>query len=359
MATIGHTLTGMTICGSWSATLPGRVLPAVWPGLLILSAHLIDLVEWGLTVARPESFTQHGVTHSPWLIATTLLAPLLVLAIVFRVRSPMPYLLVAAAILSHVVLDLRAVREAVVSLYGATVEGDEGAGLGVSIRAECWLFGFCLVAALLLRTLIHTGVRTKSGRLSAGLLALTMISVITRLMVIWAPTYLLSLIHASLALRWRPSLKLAWNLVPLTPLLLLLGVEAWAGRTEQHARSLQAAGRLAEALSLHRAALATPTRSDKTGIYIHMSLCLRDLGDLDGAERALLSAEKGSEQPQWPRLTRAQLYVWPGARGTAMYRPDAARQILEDMRSASDSGRYARIAEFHLDRLRRQGVLPP
>lgn len=358
MATVGHTLTGLSIWGSWSAKLPGRVLPAIWPGILILCAHLIDLVEWFLTVVFRGTFTQHEVTHSPLLILATLGSALLLLAVLFRPRSAIPYILVSAAILSHIPLDMLSFREGLLRLYGVPQGDEESPSLRNSIMAEMWLYGFVFVAVMLLRAARCTYARSGPKKLAWVLLAISFAAALSRYTPIWIPVYMMGLGHSLVVLRREFSARLLWSVVPLTPLFLLLVVEVKASNDELEARRLQAEGRITEALSLHQAALAAPTRSDKTGIYVYMSLCHRDLGELEQSEKCLIEAEKGSEVPQWPRLARAQLYVDPRARGTTFYRPEETRRILEEMRDSKKSRRYAEIAQFHLDRLKRQGILP-
>lgn len=339
--------------------LPGRVLPAIWPGLLVLSAHLIDLVEWTLTATLPESFTSHQVTHSPVLTGATLAGALTLLGLIFRPRSPVPYLLVAVAVLSHIPLDMLSFREGLARLYGVATPDDGPPGLRASLTAEAWLFGLLFVAVTLTQAALHPRLRPATRRFTWVLLGLSVIAALTRVAVVWAPFYVIALTHGFLVRRSDYAPRLLWSLVPVLPLLLLLAVEVRAARTESQALRLQTAGRLAEALALHRQALAAPARSSKTGIYVHMSLCYRDLGDYRQAEECLLRAEMTSELPEWPRVTRAQLYVYPKTRGTPFFRPEVAERILSEMRDSGRSKRYAEIARFHIDRLRRQGILPP
>ena len=70
MATIGHTLIGLSLGSLSRAESRGQALRYIWPGLIVLMAHLVDIAEWVVILAAPAYFDQHFVTNSP-LIASS------------------------------------------------------------------------------------------------------------------------------------------------------------------------------------------------------------------------------------------------------------------------------------------------
>ena len=108
----------------------------------------------------------------------------------------------------------------------------------------------------------------------------------------------------------------------------------------------------------YQQALDIPTRSSRVGAYVNLSSCLFKLDKLDGAERSLLRVINDVENPYWPRLMLAYLYVAPKTRGTTYHRPQETRRLLASIADDPRSGRTGDIARAQLQKMTAAGTIP-
>ncbi|MBN2560824.1 MAG: hypothetical protein JXQ75_07835 [Phycisphaerae bacterium] len=358
MATVGHTLVGLSLSNLSRATSRGQALRYVWPGLIVLLAHVVDIVEWMIVLVAPEYFNQHFVTNSPFVTAGIVAVAWLVLFVGTRLRRPWPYILVALAVFSHLLLDYDPVRIAVADTYSRSADA-ELPGLCDAVIAEVWLYGLLLVSVGLVQAARQHDC-PRRGRAAAGVLGvLAIFAAITRSPGLWMPAYVLAVLHTLLLSRRHLTLRLLWSLVPLVPLFMLLAVESWAGRLFDQATMMKKDRNYAGAAEMYERALAVPTRSCQLGAFVYLSQCQRQLGDLAGAEATLLRAIRRCEQPHWARLGLAALYMDPQVRGTPCYRPQEAARILRGMIDGQCPSHIVDRARRMLEDLHHQGLAEP
>lgn len=328
----------------------------MWIGLLVLFAHLVDIVEWLLLLVAPRNFSTHAITNSPWLIACVLAGCMALLAIC-RVRSVAAYLIAAAAVLSHIILDYRSVRLFGADLYGWS--GEEGfPTLREMFVAEVWLFGLILSLATLYRVAREPGVSRPSRKLAAVFAVVALLAAISRWAPAWIVAYFLAFLHSGLLARKKIRVALLWNLVPLVPLLALVVTEAEAMRIEARGMKFFAVRDYGAASRLFEQALGVPTRSSKLSAHVYLSTCLFFMNDLEGSEQRLLEVIDDPENPYWPRLMLAYFYVAPKTRGTPFNRPGKARQLLESIAGDPHAGKTGNIARAQMDRMISEGIIP-
>jgi hypothetical protein len=356
MATIGHTCVGLSLsCLSSARGRRGR-LAHIWPGLMVLMAHLVDIAEWVVVVAAPTYFDEHFVTNSPVLTGLLVVAVWALLAFVGRVRRPWPYLLIVAAVFSHLLLDHHLARQALTDTYGAASAGEEPS-LQESLIAETWSYGLLLVLASLGRAAWQKDCPRK-GRAAAGLLAVAAVfAATTRHPAVWVPVYALAAAHALMLMRRALGFRFLWNLVPVTPIFALLVMELYAGHFCRQADAFSREGDYARAEVLYRRALEVPTRSRNVGARIHLSWCQRQTGDLGGAVATLRYAMRVSEYPSWPAITLAELLICPEAKGTPYYSPQEAAVLLRQVIAGPSNESHTAQARHMLNALRRTGAL--
>ena len=333
-------------------SLGGR-LRWTWLGISILAAHLVDIVEWVGILVAPAYFQSHFVTHSWFLAACVAVGAALALRVIGRPRSPWPCVLIAVTVGSHLLLDHPLLRKLLADAYhqsGGSLE--EMPRLFESIAAESWLYGLLAVLFVLARAAAQPAC-PRRGRSAAGVLAILAIAAaVSRIPALWVTAYVLAAVHSLLLMRRGLTVRLLWNIVPVLPVLALLGVEVWAGRLQDQARRFMDQGRMAEAAALYERALAMPTRSKKDWTMIYLSGCRRRLGDFRGAEALLLQAEKLAECPDWVRFLRATSYLDPAARGTPCFDQERAIGMLEDLATNSTCLHTKQEAQRRLKGLR-------
>lgn len=351
MATIGHTLTGLAGAGLIRLP-PSSRLRWLWPGLMVLAAHLVDLVEWIALLLQPLRTDRHFVTNSPLITAGITAAVWIALAIFARVRSIWLYALVGAAIFSHLLLDHRLARYALHIGYDHAATTDEGGPrLLDSFTAEVWFYGLILVLVCLGRVIIRRDC-PRRGRQAAWLLAVAATAAAaTRNALLLGPAYGLALIHGGLLFRRGLDRRFLWSVVPLLPLVALLGFELSANRLARAAAAAWRQGDVSTAHRLCERALAVPTRSSQLSTRLLLSYCQRRVGDLADAEETLNHAEQVCEDPSWPQLARAALYLHGDSRGTDFDRPAAAARILRSLSDGPADPDVRLVARRRLDRL--------
>lgn len=354
MATVGHTLVGLSLAGCSRAESRGGSMRFIWPGFMVLMGHLLDVVEWGVILVAPEYFDHHWVSNSLWLTAGVAGVVCAGTAIFGRLRRPWPYVLVVAAIFSHAAMDHEVLRAVLIDVYG-DAQADEQPAFGESVKAELWLYGLLLVGALLVRASSERGC-PRRGRAAAGVLAAAAILAgVTRNPWLWVPAYGLAAVHALLLQRKHFNWRLAWCVVPLIPLLALLSVELWAGWLFHRGDVERGRGEYAAAVEMFNRSAGVPTRSSKTAAYIRMSSCWRSLGDFRAAEKALLRAEAISEGRWVARYQLAMFYIDRRVSGTSFDRPEAAAEKLQQIIDGGAPDGIKGYARQRLEGLRRQG----
>ncbi|MFQ5423098.1 MAG: hypothetical protein ACE5F9_03875 [Phycisphaerae bacterium] len=357
MATVGHTLVGLTLSGMQHRIGHKRALRWVWPGLMVLMAHLVDLVEWAVILAAPAYFDQHFVTNSPLVTAGVVAAVWLAVGLIWRPRGPGPYVLIATAIFSHLLLDHRLARIALSDVYGQIHENGIP-GLYDTIVSEIWLYGLLMLLVGLWCAARQPGC-PRRGRQAAGLLAaLAVLAATTRMVVLWAPVYGLAALHMLMLLRRELNVRWLWSLVPITPLAALLAVELWAGRLNDRAMARQAAGDYAASAEMYARVLAMPTRSQKEMTHIHLSRCQIELGEFRAAEETLRHAIRVCEGPYWAKYVLAAFYDDPKTRGTKYERPEECVRRLRSLLDGPAPFVVKRATRRRLEALRRRGVIP-
>jgi hypothetical protein len=297
---------------------------------MVLSAHLVDLVEWILTVYSPGRYSTHFVTHSPWLTTGLVISFWAVLAFWARASSPWPYLCIAVGIFSHLLLDYPPERILLVNLYGRE-NRDALPGLRESIVAEIWLFGLFLVIVMLMQAIRDSKCPPKGRTLACALGAVCIIAAATRAAILWVPAYLMATLHAGILLRRELNVRLLWNFVPAIPVVALLLVELWFNAVYRRAIQLQQGGDYANAARLHHQALAIPTRSSKVGVYIYLGTCELAMKNWAACVYDLQTAVRLSEDPAWAQLNLSVFYMNDNLRGTVYFRPDEAERILNSI----------------------------
>lgn len=336
MATIGHSLVGLSFAGMSRASARNNALRYVWPGFMILMGHIVDIIEWFTVVFFSNWADGHYLTHSPYVTAGFLLIICLIVAAAARLRKPWPYVLIAACVLSHLVLDARWGRKTLADAYGVMPEGLDGYSLIETIVAEIWFYGLLLLVVMLSR---GAGKRAcpRLGRIAAGVLGtLAIVAAGTRMPALWAPVYALGFLHASLLLRREFNWRLAWGALFLIPLLLCvvseihasnLGRDAWQHLLDKDYR---------RTIALYEKALAFPQRASPVMTLVRIGQCYEYLGELPQAEMYFKRAVAASEEPGWGQYWLAWFYANQNWQATPYYRPAEATKILEELSKLSD-----------------------
>ncbi|MFH1417954.1 MAG: tetratricopeptide repeat protein [Planctomycetota bacterium] len=354
MATVGHTLVGLSLARLSHGEPSERGLRYVWPGLMVLGAHLVDIAEWVVILVAPTYFDQHFVTNSPILTAGLVVLVWAVMAVVFHVRRPWAFVLAGIAVFSHLLLDHRLVRAVLLDVYG--IPAAEGPlGLWNAILAEVWLYGLLLVCVGLLQAARQRDC-PRMGRAVAGVLGVAAIlAAISRLAALWMPIYGLAAVHTLLLFRRALKPGLLWSLVPVVPLLALLAVELWAARLSDQGDVLMRAKDYAGASRLFQRSVSVPTRSKGTTAYRKLGSCQWRMGEFAAAEASLLHAIRIGDEPCWAKIALAKVYQDPGAKPAGLYRPREAAKLLQGVLDTPEAMNCWRSARKRLDRLRERG----
>jgi hypothetical protein len=355
MATVGHTLVGLSIGGLADIKSRGGAMRNTWPGFMVLMGHLVDIVEWGIILIAPGYFDQHYVTNSPLLTAGISVVVCLGLAVFARLRKPWPYVLVVLAIFSHLLLDDHLVRITLADAYEhQSLPGTPS--LYTSVLAEIWLYGLFAICVWLLQSSRRPDHPPRGRAAARVLVALAIFAAITRHAVVWMPVYAVAVLHGLLMVRRDLRPRALWNLVPPLPVFALLAVEFWAGHMYMQAVELDSTGARQAATAMYRRVIAMPTRSMNVGAYSRMAENLRKEGDFAGAEALLLRAVKLTDQPWWATAWLARFYAHSSLRGTTFYQPDKARELLEQVIHGNATVNAKRYAYDVLEIMRNRGA---
>ncbi|MBI5763813.1 MAG: tetratricopeptide repeat protein [Planctomycetes bacterium] len=335
-------------------------LPYVWIGLMVLMAHLVDVVEWFTVVLVPGWRNGHYLTHSP--LYTGILAGIICagVAIVAKVRRPFVFLLIVLTVLSHLLLDWYGGRKALADAAGVLEEteiGKDGFPLRQMIVAEIWLFGLLLIEVLLWRAASDKRCPTL-GRSTAGFLAaVAVIAAGTRIAAVWGLVYAICSAHAALLLRRDLTWRLAWGLVPLIPLGICLCGELYSSHLVATARDRMMAGEYRQAISLYERSLRFPARASRVSIFVNIGQCYEYMKEPLLAEATFLKAIHADDTPNAGQYWLAWLYANQNWRGTPMYRPDEAARLLRELINSSIRPRVKQLSVDLLAELERRGHL--
>lgn len=354
MATVGHTLVGLSIAGLVPATHLGTRYRNFWIGTAVLAANLVDIVEWGGTVFAPERLHLHFLTNSRLLVLLVGVALCLTLVLVAKWRSPLPYILIALAVGSHYFLDRRDFRNILLDAYMPSVGPNKLVRLNTSIFAEVWLYGLIMVLVGLGRAIVQPKCPRLGRKAGIVLGCLSIAAAATKWPALWIPMYSLAAIHALLLLRRHWNVRLLWNIVPIVPYLALLSMEMRAIYFHQMGWDLFRKGDLSGAAKSFEQAIAVPTRSRKEQMRCDLSDCLQNQGDFAGAEKVLIEAEEELENVGMIKYQRAQIYLNPKARGTSFYDEEKAAKLFRQMIADYSLPTYLKqLAKQKLDNLQR------
>ena len=356
MATVGHTLVGLSLGGLCRGRDRNHAMPAIWTGLVVLLAHLVDLVEWTVTLVVPSMRDNHFLTHSPLLAGGLVVVVWAILRLVTKLRSIWVYLVVGLVILSHLVLDHPLVRRLIADASGIAPR-DELPRLWETILVEVWLYGTVLVVALLLRASREPAC-PRWGRYACGVLGLMAVAAATtRHVAIWAPAYCLALVHAALLLRRDLKPRLAWSLLPLTPLFIFVGIEISAMRLGGRAESLRKQGNFAQAAELYQRALDLPTRTAQARAYVNLARCYTALGRPAEAEAILLRGGAKTYGSVWVDYWLARFYADSRRRGSTYFQPQKAAEIFRQIRDGPTEQSAHNAAIVMLRRMWQEGSI--
>lgn len=356
MATIGHTLVGLSLAGLAGAESRGGAMRRTWLGFMALAGHLVDIVEWGIVIVAPKYFDHHYVTNSPVLTAGISAAVCLGLAVFAKLRSLRAYALVVLAIYSHLLLDSQLMKTFVAEAYGRWIEG-ENADLYQSAFGEIWFYGLPLLCVSLVQASRRRDCPRRGRAAAIALIAIVILAAITRVAAIWAPVYGLAALHVLLLSRREIKPAILWNLVPPIPVFALLAVELWAGYLYGQGVSLENQRAYPAASAMYKRALAWPTRSTKVGCYFHLGECLRREGLLASAEAAFLRASMIADQSFLAQSKLARFYAHSNVRGTPFFQPDKARRLLQELLVGGSPPEIASYARQLLKQLDERGYV--
>jgi tetratricopeptide (TPR) repeat protein len=331
MASVGHSLIGLSIAGLAPAPGGSPLLRRVWPGLLVLMAHLIDLIEWAAVILAGGSYDGHFLTHSAGATAIVSLVACATVGMACRCRSPLAWLALATAIFSHLALDAPWAREALADRYGLAHPGGETHSPIAAVPAEAWAYGLLLIGVLLGRELLrrNTGRGARTTGLLLGLMALA--SAASRSIVIWEPVYAAALGWWLVRKRAALHRGLLWNLLPLSPIGIYVLAILYNGRLANAGWDRQVEGRYAEAIACYDRALRIPTRDSDGWLHVHLGQSYFALGDYGRAEECLRRATRRWPRPNWGEYWLAWFYANSPAGAPQHRRIDQAMRILESI----------------------------
>lgn len=329
-------------------------MPHLWPAFIVLLAHAVDLIEWGAAVVMAAPADRRFLTHSPLAAGALVLLIWITLALGARLRRPVPYLIVAAAVFSHLLLDLHSVRFFIAHTY-AQQEAYSPPPFEQSFVAEIWLLGLVFVLVALTRAVLQPTCPRK-GRVAGSVLMLAALAAAaSRLPAVWIPAYLVSLAHAAVLLRRRFNVRQLWGIVVVLPILAFVLVEATAAHLTAKGLALRRAGRLHEAVQVQNRVLSLPIRESHTWHHIQLAMSYEGLRQFDKAEAAFLDALTIGDRSPWPKIYLARLYANPKSRSSGLFRPQEAKTLYLAAQAGTQDDRARAYVERKLAELERLG----
>lgn len=324
MATVGHTIVGMTL-----ATLParpGRKWAAWWPGLLVLAAHFLDIGEW--TIAN--TWSRWGSWHMlhTWPAALGCAAGgSVLLGLIGRVKRLGPHVLLWIAVLSHLPMDSFVLNTEIRRWYRDPPPNSAIDAKAVNLPAETWCYGVLLISSLLLLSAGRFDRPLNARRVAVLLLlALPVTFFLPFVRTLWMCMYVAAAVFAVWMIRPRPRWGWLANAVLVAPILILAGVEAYSWNLASRGERLMRRGNATEAIDCFRRANLLPTRTDKTINWWRIGLCQERLGNLVEAEKSLTRSFERDREWHWSEFELAEFYMRHP--GTAFHRPETAAEYL-------------------------------
>jgi hypothetical protein len=308
MATLGHGLLGLSIAGLAPRRAGSMRWAFLFPGFMVLLAYVVDVTEWVSVIIDPERIDRRIVSHSVMAVIAVTLGGCAAVGFIFRARHPLPYVLAAAAVLSHVVLDLSTARRWLWIWYWSGSPSSPLPDFAQSMLAETCLYSLTMILALLARGALEAETSPRARVASVAVALLCCVAAWTRTVWFWAPAYALALPHAGIMLRRHLSGKWLWGLLFLTPLVPLVGTEVLVSYRSRIARELDREERYAEAIPVYQSALDLPSRRARATLYTRLGLCHRRLGDPANAEIALHRAMFHQLEPGFAELALTPIY---------------------------------------------------
>jgi tetratricopeptide (TPR) repeat protein len=357
MALIGHGLVGLTMSG-WAAP-PARPpwLTSMWPGVMLFLAYAVDVVEWLAAIIDPDVVDQRFLSHAPWLVGVLALGVCVAFGVVCRTRRWWPYVLIVGAIFSHLLLDYGILRAALCQWYAGRAVGPLEWQRSSALPAEACVYGLPFVWTLLFHASRRPGVSRRARAVSRWLGAFAAATAWLHYPWIWGPVYTVSILHALIVLRRSLRLGLAWNVLPLLPLVALGATTAVAEHRFGRGMTLEQRGLEQEAIGVYETVLATPARAPRAAALLHMGLCYEKLGRTSEAERAYLKSQRLASRPGWADVLLADLYV--RNEGQPFFRPEEAARLIRQVLTAPDADPEAMgAAKRQWQRLRSRGMMP-
>jgi tetratricopeptide (TPR) repeat protein len=328
----------------------------LYPGIMVLLAYLVDVSEWVSVTLEPERIERRFVSHSWWAVIWVTLGAVAGLALITRCRRLTPYLLAAAAVVSHVVLDLNWSRRVLWNWYWSGSSRSMLPDAAQAIAAETCFYGFWLILVLLIRGATGAGTPKRVQRLSLLAGAACCLAAWTRNARVWAPVFVLASAHGLYMLRRSWSVKWLWGLAFLLPLAPLVGTEVLVSYRWRLARDLDHAERYAEAIPVYESALDLPSRRARATLYMRLGLCHRRTGDPAKAEAAFKMAMIHQDEPGLAELALAPIYFRDES--SPLYNPaEAARLYNRILDSAHAREEHKAQAQKVLARMRELGFV--
>ncbi len=360
MATIGHTLIGLSLSETCPANARTGRMPYIWVGVVVFSAHVVDLVEWLALFVAPPHWDKHFLTQSPWMALGVAGAICVAVAATTRCRKPWPYLVITLAVLSHLLLDHHPIRALVANAYGLSADL-RLPDYPEAIAAELWLYGLVFVVTTLLVSWRRREFKPKTRKLSLVLAVMCLLAAAARSPWIWAPVYMLSLLHCALMWSRRMDRRYLWSLVPLLPIAVPPAFDLYAMRLTDEATRLREAKLFDAAIALNQRILRMPARKSFVANYLELARSYQSTGAFDLAEKAYLDAREESHiyGTFMADFFLAKFYTDDRVKGTPYFQPRKAVKLLDEIIRLSPYPDHQRWASELRTQLRQKGLIDP
>jgi tetratricopeptide (TPR) repeat protein len=311
-------------------------MAAAWPGVMVLSAHGLDLVEWTCQAIAPREIDTHFASASGWIGLGIALVAMGMMYLLGRIRRPGCYLAMGAAILSHVLLDSKWWRIWTASLYSQSEAKTNAPMLLEAVTSETWLYGIILILMLLVQTVRRSSTSrapvqysNRNAAIVMGLLCVA--AALSRIRPLWAGAYCVALLCVLWIRRSRISVSVLWNVPVLLPLLLMVFAEILVADLDSRGEESRIKGDYSAAVATFRRAESIPSRGDSGWRKVHLGQCLSELGESEAAERAYLQGVAMSGEPNWAKYWLARFYMEQRDRHSPYYRPQQAKQLFQEL----------------------------
>lgn len=358
MATIGHTLVGLSLSETCPEKARDGKMPYVWAGLVVLSAHVVDLVEWLALLVAPIHWDKHFLTHSPWMALGVAAVICGCAAAVTGTRRLWPYLVLTIAVMSHLLLDAPVIRSLIGGAYGFPVD-EHLPEYPAAILAELWGYGLIFVLTTLIVSWRQRRMSRKARNLALAFGVFCCLSAATRNPNIWGPTYLVAMVHCGLMWMKQFDWRYAKSAIPLIPLLILPSTDLYADSLTKRAIVMREEGHIEEAIELNLSVLRIPTRKSCVTNYLELGRCYLRQNRLDVAENAFINVRKESQAygNYLGDFWLAKFYTDDRTVDTPYFRPEEAESLLDRVIRKSPVEQHQQWASKFKAQLIRKGIL--